>query len=92
MTVRVVPPAAAVMVTDEAFVACHDSVTLCPLLIEVLLAEKVSVGEPEFWFPIPCEPHPLIATRPIAVPMRRAKEQIPRGFILRVSTKSYLQG
>lgn len=83
VTVRVVPPAAAVMVTEEAFVVCHDSVTLCPLLMEVLLAENVSVGEPDFWLPpSPPEPHPAIANRLIAVPMRRAKEEMPRPFIL----------
>ena len=53
-----VPPAVAVITTDVAFVVCHDSVTLCPLLIEVLFAEKVRVGEPGPGFPIACDPQP----------------------------------
>jgi hypothetical protein len=59
VTVRDAPPTAAVIVTDEAFVVCHVSVTLCPLAIEVLLAENVSVGEPDPGFPIPCDPQPV---------------------------------
>jgi len=62
VTVRDVPPAAAVIVTDEAFVVCHVSVTLCPLAIEVLLAENVRVGEPGPGFPIPCDPQPVNVT------------------------------
>jgi hypothetical protein len=60
-----VPPAAAVIVTDEAFVVCHVSVTLCPLAIEVLLAENVRVGEPDPGFPIPCDPQPVNVIRRI---------------------------
>jgi len=60
--VRDAPPAAAVIVTDEAFVVCHVSVTLCPLAIEVLLAENVRVGEPGPGFPIPCDPQPVNMT------------------------------
>ena len=59
---RNAPPAAAVIVTDEAFVLCHVSVTLCPLAIEVLLAENVRVGEPDPGFPIPCDPQPVNVT------------------------------
>ena len=62
VTVRDAPPAAAVIVTDEAFVVCHVSVTLCPLAIEVLLAENVRVGEPGPGFPIPCDPQPVNMT------------------------------
>ena len=43
-TVRLEEPAVAVMVTDVALKACQFSVTLCPLLIVVVLAEKVMVG------------------------------------------------
>ena len=59
---RDAPPAAAVIVTDEAFVLCHVSVTVCPLAIEVLLAENVRVGEPGPGFPIPCDPQPVNMT------------------------------
>ena len=45
-TVRVVPPAFAVMVTEFAFAACQLSVTDWPLAIDVELAEKVNVGDP----------------------------------------------
>ena len=65
VTVRDAPPAAAVIVTDEAFVVCHVSVTLCPLAIEVLLAENVRVGEPDPGFPIPCDPQPVNVIRRI---------------------------
>ena len=41
---RVDAPAAAVMVTDVAFVVCQFNVTLCPELIELELAEKVRAG------------------------------------------------
>jgi hypothetical protein len=65
VTVRDAPPAAAVIMTDDAFVVCHESVTLCPLLIELLLAENVSVGEPAPGFPIPCDPQPVNVIRGI---------------------------
>lgn len=65
VTVRVVPPAAAVIVTDEALVVCHDSVTLCPLLMLVLLAENVRLGEPDPGFPIACDPQPVNVIRRI---------------------------
>jgi hypothetical protein len=65
VTVCEVPPAAAVIVTDDAFVVCHVSVTLCPLAIEVLLAENVRVGEPGPGFPIPCDPQPVNVIRRI---------------------------
>jgi hypothetical protein len=41
---RVDDPAEAVMVTDVALNACQFSVTLWPLLIAVVLVEKVIVG------------------------------------------------
>jgi hypothetical protein len=62
-TVWDAPPTVAVITTDDALVLCHVSVTLCPLLIEVLLAENVSVGEPEPGFPIPCDPQPVSVIR-----------------------------
>lgn len=43
-TLRVEEPADAVMVTEFALEACQLSVTLWPLLIETVLAEKVMVG------------------------------------------------
>ena len=43
---RVEEPAVAVMVTEVALNDCQFSVTLCPLLIEFVLAEKISVGPP----------------------------------------------
>ena len=42
--VRVDEPADAVIVTDDASVACHVSVTLCPLLIDAALAVSVTLG------------------------------------------------
>jgi hypothetical protein len=43
-TVRLEEPPDAVMITDVALKACQFSVTLWPLLIVVVLAEKVMVG------------------------------------------------
>jgi hypothetical protein len=43
-TLRLEEPSDAVIVTDVALNACQFSVTLCPLLIEPVLAEKVMVG------------------------------------------------
>ena len=42
--VRVAVPAVAVIVTEVASVACQLRVTLCPGLIELALADKVTVG------------------------------------------------
>jgi hypothetical protein len=44
VTVRVEDPAVAVIVTPVAPVDCQVRVTLCPAVIEVVLAEKVRVG------------------------------------------------
>ena len=44
VTVRVEEPEVAVTVTDVAFVACHVSVTLCPLVIDGVLAARVTLG------------------------------------------------
>lgn len=43
-TVRDDVPAVAVIVTVVAFVVCQLSVTLCPWLMEFVLAEKTRVG------------------------------------------------
>jgi hypothetical protein len=58
--VRLEEPADAVMVTDVALVACQLSVTLCPLLMEFVLAEKVTVGAASD-FELPHEAEPYIA-------------------------------
>jgi hypothetical protein len=42
--VRVDEPTVAVMVTEVAFVLCHDNVTLCPVSTELVFAEKTRVG------------------------------------------------
>lgn len=81
VTVRAAPPAVAVIVTDEALVACHDSVTLCPLLIEVLLAENVRVGEPGPGLPIPCDPQPFNVVRAITAVITKQKRRMQRDFI-----------
>ena len=60
-SVRVDVPAVAVMVTAVAFVDCQLRVTLCPVLSEVVLAERVIAGvalDLEF----PHEAEPQIAT------------------------------
>lgn len=44
VTVRVDEPAVAVIVTEDALVEPQLNVTLCPLLIEVALAVRVTVG------------------------------------------------
>lgn len=81
VTVRVVPPAVAVIVTDEALVVCHDSVTLCPLLMLVLLAENVRLGEPDPWFPIPCDPQPMKVVRAKSAVITKQKKRMQRDFI-----------
>lgn len=78
---RVVPPAAAVIVTDEALVVCHDSVTVCPLLMAVLFAENVRVGEPGPGFPIPCDPQPMNVVRAITTVIMKQKRRMQRDFI-----------
>ncbi|HVG91499.1 MAG TPA: hypothetical protein VNB54_08405 [Alphaproteobacteria bacterium] len=81
VTVRDAPPAAAVIVTDEAFVVCHVSVTLCPLAIEVLLAEKVRVGEPDPGFPIACDPHPVNVVRKITATIAKLQKRMAHDFM-----------
>jgi len=76
------PPAAAVIITDDALVVCQVSVTLCPLLIEVLLAENVSVGEPgPPGCEIPCDPQPVNAAKSRTAEKRTLIKRIVRGFI-----------
>ena len=79
---RVVPPALAVIVTDEALVVCHDSVTLCPLLMLLLFAENVSVGEPDPGFPTPCDPQPMNVVRAITIVVTKQKRRMQRDFIM----------
>ena len=81
VTVRDVPPAAAVIITDDAFVVCHDSVTLCPLAIEVLLAENVRLGEPDPGFPIACDPQPVSVVRKITATIAKLQKRMARDFI-----------
>jgi hypothetical protein len=59
-TVRLEEPADAVMVTEVALKACQFSVTLWPLLIVVVLAEKVMVGA-AFFEELAHEEQPQIA-------------------------------
>ena len=82
VTVRVVPPALAVIVTDEALVVCHESVTLCPLLMAVLLAENVRVGEPDPGLPIPCDPQPMNVVRAISAVITKQERRMQRDFII----------
>lgn len=44
VSVRVEDPTVALMVVEVAFVACQFRVTLCPVLIEFVFAEKTRVG------------------------------------------------
>jgi len=81
VTVRDAPPAAAVIMTDDAFVVCHESVTLCPLLIELLLAENVSVGEPDPGFPIACDPQPVNVIKAIIAETARVSRRTARDIM-----------
>ncbi len=81
VTVRDALPAVAVIVTDVALVDCHVRVTLCPLPIEVLLAENVSVGEPDPVFEIAWDPHPDNAVRRRTTEAKELIKQIARDFI-----------
>ena len=78
---RVVPPALAVIVIDVALVVCHESVTLCPLLMALLLAENVRVGEPDPGFPTPCDPQPMNIVRVISAAMTKQERRMQRDFI-----------
>lgn len=78
---RVVPPAFAVIVIDVALVVCHESVTLCPLLMALLLAENVRVGEPDPGFPTPCDPQPTNVVRVINAAITKQERRMQRDFI-----------
>jgi len=62
-------------------VVCHDSVTLCPLLMAVLFAENVRVGEPGPGFPIPCDPQPMNVVRAITAVVMKQKRRMQRDSI-----------
>ena len=75
-------PAVAVIVTEDALVVCQVSVTLCPLLIEVLFAENVSVGEPLLpGWEITCDPQPVNVAKSRTAENRTLIKQIVRAFI-----------
>jgi hypothetical protein len=69
VTGRVVDPATAVMVTEDAFDVCQLNITLCPVVIVPTLAEKTRLGPPP---PPPGLPMPAHEQRP-----RRASNTIP---------------
>lgn len=73
-TVRDALPAFAMIVIEDALVACHVSVTLCPAPIDVLLAEKVRLGAPAF--DMACDPQPVSVVKMIIAkkekPVRRS--------------------
>jgi hypothetical protein len=82
VTVCEAPPALAVIVTDAALVVCQLSVTLCPLLIEVLFAEKVSVGEPgPPGFVIAPDPQPVKMVKTKIAANRKLKRRMVHEFI-----------
>jgi hypothetical protein len=63
-------------VTEVALAACQVNVTLCPELMEFVLAEKVTVGEGLFGggVLVLLPPQP-IATKKIAVTMRETRRR-----------------
>ena len=72
VTVRVEEPEVAVTVTDVAFVACQVSVTLCPLVIEGVLAARVTLGADGVAFDEPAQEERLQTAK------SRIPEQIQR--------------
>lgn len=78
-TVRDALFALAVIVTDVALLDCHVSVTLCPLAIDVLLAEKVRLGTPGF--AITCDPQPVSVVRTIIAKKKKLVRRSARDFI-----------
>lgn len=72
-TVRTLEPAVAVMVTEVAFDDCQLSVTLCPLVIVLALAVKVTVGVDggvvcvELPLEQPLSPHKASNTIPLVI-------------------------
>ena len=81
---RVEDPADAVMVTDIALDACQVSVTLWPVLIEVELAERVTVGA-TFGLELPHEIEPQTANR-------EAPQEIQRNGLLIIRRLRGLSG
>lgn len=72
VSVRVEEPAVAVMVTDVALLACQLSVTLCPLVIEVGLAESVTLGADDVALEVPAqEERPQMANSRIPQEIQR---------------------
>jgi len=62
VTVRVEEPAVAVIVTDVALVDCQVRVTLCPVLMEVGLAARLTLGVDDVALELPAqEEKPQIA-------------------------------
>lgn len=62
----------AVIVTDVALVACQFRVTLCPELIEFVVAEKTRVGGfervPVVWLLEQAHRHNAVSINPRAIP------------------------
>ena len=86
-TVRDALPALAVMVIEDALLACHVSVTLCPAPIDVLLAEKVKLGEPGApGVAMACDPQPVSVVKTIIAkkkkPVRRSVHDFIRTLVL----------
>jgi hypothetical protein len=77
VTVRVDEPAVAVIVTDVALVACHVSVTFCPLLTDAVLAASVTLGADEelAWEVPPQEDKPQTANNRVPDKIQRTAEQ-----------------
>ena len=77
VTVRVDEPAVAVIATEVALVACHVSVTLCPLLIDAVLAASVTLGADEelAWEVPPQEDKPQTANSRVPDEIQRTAKQ-----------------
>jgi hypothetical protein len=81
-TVRDALPALAVMVIEDALLACHVSVTLCPAPIDVLLAEKVKLGEPGApGFDMACDPQPVSVVKTIIAKKKKPVRRSVHDFI-----------
>jgi hypothetical protein len=78
-TVRDALFAFAVIVIEDALLACHVSVTLCPAPIDVLLAEKVRLGAPAF--DMACDPHPVSVVKTIIAKKKKPVKRSARDFI-----------
>ena len=77
INVRADEPAVAVIVTDVALVAFQFSVTLCPELMELVLAEKTRVGGVEPLLVLELllleqeDKHNTVAINPRAIPRKQ---------------------